>query len=880
MYIVVTLRWLAGWDPVYDWEIIVLVGGMVTAPIGFLLGIGAFDYWLYWISGRPTVPDDHANHGAYRWQDYFKVNTDHKVIGVQYLVTTFFFFLAGGFLAMLFRAELAQPGMQFFDTQTFNGLVSAHATLMIFVFIIPAFAGLANFAVPLMLGAPDMAFPRLNALSFWMLPIAGVMFLASFLAPGGAFATGWTSYAPLASEQPFGQVFFNMGVQWAGASSIATALNFLVTIITMRAPGMTFWRMPLLVWANFTTSLLVVIATPFIAGSQFFVMFDRVMNTSFFTPDNGGYVLGYQHIFWFYSHPAVYIMILPGFGIISEIIAVMSRKPIFGYRLMAISLLGILVLGFSVWAHHMFVAGMADWLRVPMMISTLLIAVPTGVKVFSWLATLWEGKIHLNTPMLFALGFVSMFVIGGLSGIYLAAVPIDIHASDTYFIVAHIHYVLFGGSVFTIFAGIYYWFPKMTGRMYNERLGKLHFWLTFIAFNVTFFPMHWVGLVGMPRRVADYAGDVRRAQHGRHRRLVRARRVGRRVRVQHHHELGARADRGLEPVAGAHHRVAGHVAAAGLQLRRDPTGRGRAIRVRRSGRQARGAARRRLAGGTNVNEVAEPTVVLVVANETLGGVELLDAVRRRAERGPIRAVVIAPVNDPRSGYVVYENSRRASAGRRVDRLVADLRSAGIAAYGDVYEGGPIPAVEDILALEPVDELIVSTHPKETSGWLRRKNVLSELRRLAGDRPFEHVVSDVASRTGQANVLVIANETVLGTPLLDRIRRRAAESPAAFLLVCPQSDPDAGEHPDAERRLRLALSTLRSEGIEAHGQVAHPDPYTAAMNVIEDERVDEVIVSTFPGARSGWLRRDVVERIRKEAGVPVEHVVADLAARAR
>ena len=237
MYIVVTLRWLAGWDPVYDWEIIVLVGGMVTAPLGFLLGLGAFDYWLYWLSGRPTVADDHANHGAYRWTDCFKVNTDHKVIGVQYLVTTFFFFIVGGFLAMLFRAELAQPGMQFFDTQTFNGLVSAHATFMIFVFIIPAFAGLADFAVPLMLGAPDMAFPRLNALSFWMLPVAGMLFLASFLAPGGAFATGWTSYAPLASEQPFGQVFFNMGVQWAGASSIATALNFLVTIITMRAPG-------------------------------------------------------------------------------------------------------------------------------------------------------------------------------------------------------------------------------------------------------------------------------------------------------------------------------------------------------------------------------------------------------------------------------------------------------------------------------------------------------------------------------------------------------------------------------------------------------------------------------------------------------------------
>jgi cytochrome c oxidase subunit 1 len=234
-------------------------------------------------------------------------------------------------------------------------------------------------------------------------------------------------------------------------------------------------------------------------------LFDRVLHTDFFIPSGGGYVLGYQHIFWFYSHPAVYIMILPGFGLISEIISVMSRKPIFGYRLMAISLLGILVLGFSVWAHHMFVAGMADWLRVPMMISTLLIAVPTGVKVFSWLATMWEGKIRVNTPMLFSLGFVSMFVIGGLSGIYLGSVPIDIHASDTYFIVAHIHYVLFGGSVLTIFAGVYYWFPKMTGRMYSERLGKLHFWLTFISFNLTFFPMHWVGLVGMPRRVADYA---------------------------------------------------------------------------------------------------------------------------------------------------------------------------------------------------------------------------------------------------------------------------------------------------------------------------------------------------------------------------------------
>ena len=405
LYIVAGIRWLAGWDPVYDWEVIALVSAMVTGPIGFLLGLGAFDYWLYWISGRPTLPEDHSSHGATNWKDYFRINTDHKVIGVQYTCTTFFFFAVGGLLAMFFRAELAEPGLQFFDAQTFNSLVSVHATLLIFTFLVPVFAGLGNFVIPLMIGAPDMAFPRLNALSYWLLPIAGVLFMMSFLAPGGAFATGWTSYAPLASDQPYGQVFFNMGVQWAGASSILTALNFLVTIITMRAPGMSFWRMPLLVWANFTTSLLVVLATPFIAGAQFFVMFDRVLHTSFFTPDNGGYALGYQHIFWFYSHPAVYIMILPGFGIISEIISTMSRKPIFGYRLMAISLVGILVLGFSVWAHHLYVAGMADWLRVPMMISTLLIAVPTGVKIFSWLATIWGGKIHLATPMLFALGF-------------------------------------------------------------------------------------------------------------------------------------------------------------------------------------------------------------------------------------------------------------------------------------------------------------------------------------------------------------------------------------------------------------------------------------------------------------------------------------------
>jgi cytochrome c oxidase subunit 1 len=500
--IVVFFRWLGGYDPTLDWEPVIVVAGLTTAPIGFLAGLGGFDYWVSYALGSPTRPEDHSGHGAYSWRDYFRVNTDHKVIGIQYVSSTVFFFLAGGLMAMLVRAELARPETEFFDTQTYNELFSVHASLMIFLFIIPAFAGLANYVLPLMIGAPDMAFPRLNALSFWLLPIAGTMLLASFFFPG--VGAGWTNYPPLSTEQPFGNVFFSMAVQWAGASSIMTALNFLVTIITMRAPGMTFWRMPLLVWANFTTSLLVVIATPFIAGSQFFVMFDKVMHTNFFDPGENGYALGYQHIFWFYSHPAVYIMMLPGFGIASEVISTFSRKPIFGYRLMALSLMAILVLGFSVWAHHMFVSGMATYLRVPMMVTTLLIAIPTGIKVFSWLATLWEGRLHFSAPMLWALGFVSMFVIGGLSGVMLGAVPIDIHVSDTYFIVAHIHYVLLGGSLFTIFAGIYYWFPKMTGRMYNERLAKIHFWLTLVSFNATFFPMHLIGVQGMPRRVATY----------------------------------------------------------------------------------------------------------------------------------------------------------------------------------------------------------------------------------------------------------------------------------------------------------------------------------------------------------------------------------------
>ncbi|MGA2007457.1 MAG: cbb3-type cytochrome c oxidase subunit I [Solirubrobacteraceae bacterium] len=502
--IVLPIRAASGYHPVLDGTAILQVS-MIICPFAFLIGLGAFDYWFHWAIGRPTRPEDHSGHGARTWKDYFRVNTDHKVIGVQYVVHSFAYFMIAGLFAMLMRVQLAQPGGKFVDANTYNGLFSVHATLMIFLFVIPVFAGLANFVLPLMIGAPDMAFPRLNALSFWLLPVAGLLLLGSFFAPGGSFASGWTAYAPLSTTAPIGQAFFTLGVQFAGASSIATALNFLVTIITMRAPGMSFFRMPLLVWANFSTSLLVVIATPFIAASQFFVLLDRGLGFNFFNAGQGGNVLLYQNVFWFYSHPAVYIMMLPGFGIISEVIAVKSRKPIFGYRMMAFSLLAIVVLGFTVWAHHMFTSGMPAWLRDPMMITTAIIAVPTGVKIFSWLATLWRGVLHMDTAMLWAMGFITMFTLGGISGVMLAMVPLDLDVSKTYFVVAHIHYVLFGGSVFTIFAGVYYWFPKMTGRMYDERLGRWHFWTTLIFFNLTFAPMHIIGIEGMPRRVADYA---------------------------------------------------------------------------------------------------------------------------------------------------------------------------------------------------------------------------------------------------------------------------------------------------------------------------------------------------------------------------------------
>ena len=488
----------------------VIVFGIVFAYAFYIAGMGGWQAWFQYAKGDPTPEhEDHSNHGARRgWRDYFIFNTDHKVIGLQYLVAVFFFMLIGGALAEGVRAELANPELQFFaDGSQYNQAMSLHGVIMLFLFIIPVFAGIANYVVPIMLGAPDMAYPRLNALSFWTFIFGGAVFLASI--PIGSFEAGWTNYASLSSsggpaEVGLGQLMWLMGIQLVGASSIMTAINFIVTIVAMRAPGMTMWRMPLFVWGNLTQALLITFGTPFVAGSQFMVMFDLVMGTNFFNAMLGGDPISYQHIFWFYSHPAVYIMILPGFGLITDVITTHARKPAFGYRALAISTIGIGFLGFTVWAHHMFTSGMAEWLRLPMMILTMLIAVPTGIKVLGWTATLWNAKIHMTVPMLWALGFLFTFTCGGLTGVMLASVPFDIHVQDTYFVVAHFHYVLFGGSVMTVFAGIYHWFPKMTGRMFDPGLGKLHFWLMFIGSNVTFFPMHWLGTLGMPRRIADY----------------------------------------------------------------------------------------------------------------------------------------------------------------------------------------------------------------------------------------------------------------------------------------------------------------------------------------------------------------------------------------
>jgi len=447
----------------------------------------------------------HGTEPVYRnWRDYFTFNTDHKVIGIQYLVTAFLFYLVGGSLATAIRTELATPDPDLVTPDVYNSLFTLHGTIMIFLWIIPAGAGgFANFLLPLMIGARDMAFPRLNAVAFWIVPPAGLLLVSSFFI--GSAQAGWTSYPPLSLlGNKAGEAIWILSLLLLGTSSILGALNFFVTLLKMRTPGMGLNQMPLFCWALLATSALVLLTTPVLAGALILLAFDLIAGTAFFNPTGGGDPVVYQHMFWFYSHPAVYIMILPFFGAISEIIPVHSRKPIFGYRAIAYSSLAISFLGMIVWAHHMFTSGTPAWLRMFFMITTMIIAVPTGIKIFSWLATMWGGKIRMTSAMLFAMGLISTFVVGGLTGVMVAAVPFDIHVHDTYFVVAHLHYVLFGGSVFGIYAGLYHWFGKMTGRMLNETWGRIHFVLTYVGFNLTFLPMHELGILGMPRRVAMY----------------------------------------------------------------------------------------------------------------------------------------------------------------------------------------------------------------------------------------------------------------------------------------------------------------------------------------------------------------------------------------
>ncbi len=434
--------------------------------------------------------------------------TDHKKIGVMYIVTSFGFFMLGGLLALGIRTELAVPGLQFVDQATYNQLFGMHAVMMIFLFVMPMTTGLANYIVPLQLGAADMAFPRINALSFWML-VAGAILIVSAFAFGGS-PTGWTLYVPLSANTDFtpmsGVDLLLLGLVVLGFSSIFGAINFLVTIFKMRAPGMGLLRMPMFCWTSLVTSILLLFSLPVVAAGLIMIFIDRNYGGGFFDPAMGGSPVLWQHIFWFFGHPEVYILILPAFGVISEIIPVFSRKPLFGYKAFVLATAAIGALGFTVWAHHMFTTG-AVYLPF-FAFFTFLIAVPTGVKFFNWLATMWGGHLRFDTPMLFAVGFIALFLIGGLDGAFLAVVPFDFMVQDTYWVVSHIHYVLVAGAVFAIFASLFYWFPKMAGRRLDERLGKIQFWLLFIGTNLAFFPQHMLGLDGMIRRISDYSGNA------------------------------------------------------------------------------------------------------------------------------------------------------------------------------------------------------------------------------------------------------------------------------------------------------------------------------------------------------------------------------------
>jgi len=438
------------------------------------------------------------------------VTVDHKRIGIMYIATSLVFFAGGGIMALLMRAQLATPNEHLLTKNSYNEVLTFHGTSMIFLVVVPILAGFGNYLVPLMIGARDMAFPRLNAFSYWMFLLGGIILYASWFSASGPARAGWWSYPPL-SEPRFspghGQDYWILSLHCLSISSLAGAINLIVTIHNMRARGMTWMRMPLFVWAMEAYAVLLVLALPAISAGVTMLLLDRRGLTHFFLPNQGGSQILYQHVFWFFGHPEVYIMVLPVFGMISEIIPVFSRKPIFGYKAVAFSTLGITFFSMLVWAHHMFTAGLGTGLDSFFMISSMVIAVPTGIKIFNWVATTWRGNIQFDTAMLFALGFIALFTMGGLSGIFLAAFPVDWQLNDTYYVVAHFHYVLFGGSIMGVFAGLYYWWPKMFGRLLDERLGKWHFWLVFVGFNLTFLPMHMLGLLGMVRRIYTY-------QHG------------------------------------------------------------------------------------------------------------------------------------------------------------------------------------------------------------------------------------------------------------------------------------------------------------------------------------------------------------------------------
>jgi cytochrome c oxidase subunit 1 len=448
--------------------------------------------------------DDHHDHKPYGLKRWFYA-TNHKDIGTMYLLFACVMFFLGGTMALVIRLELFQPGLQFVDPATFNSMTTMHALLMIFGAVMPAWTGLANWMIPMQVGAPDMALPRLNNFSFWILPFAFTLLLATLFVPGGAPAGGWTLYPPLSLQAGDSFPMTIFAIHLMGASSILGAINVIVTIMNMRAPGMGLLNMPLFCWTWLITAYLLIAVMPVLAGAVTMLLTDHFFGTSFFSAAGGGDPVMFQHIFWFFGHPEVYILILPAFGVVSEIIPTFSRKPLFGYESMVYATASIAFLSFIVWAHHMFTVGMPLAGQLFFMLSTMLIAVPTGVKVFNWCATMWKGSISFEPPMLFALAFLFLFTVGGFSGLMLAIVPADFQYQDTYFVVAHFHYVLVPGAVFAIMAAVYYWLPKWTGTMYNMKLANWHFWLSTIGVNVLFFPQHFLGLAGMPRRIPDYA---------------------------------------------------------------------------------------------------------------------------------------------------------------------------------------------------------------------------------------------------------------------------------------------------------------------------------------------------------------------------------------